>query len=117
VHDETDWLPSAPLVTGDASVHVVPSFEIWILKVAARAVSQWRSTPQTCCAEPRSTCTHCGSEAAELQRVPSLPSVAAVAGVPAFSVDEAVVGWPWALLPVEHDVGADPPKTWNSQIE
>ena len=45
---------------------------------------------------PRSTSSHCGSEKAEDQRVPVLPSVAAVAGVPVFSVDEAVVGAPTA---------------------
>src|SRR6266566_1008609 len=44
---------------------------------------------------PRSTCSHCGSLAALDQRVPALPSTAAVAGVPAFSVDEAVAGMFW----------------------
>jgi hypothetical protein len=32
--------------------------------------------------------------------VPVLPSVALLAGVPAFSVEEAVVGLPWAALVV-----------------
>ena len=41
--------------------------------------------------EPRSTSSHCGSENADDQRVPVLPSVASAAGVPAFSVEEAVV--------------------------
>src|SRR5258707_858683 len=40
--------------------------------------------------EPRSTSSHWGSEDAEDQRVPVLPSTAAVAGVPAFSVEDAV---------------------------
>src|SRR6185437_9958198 len=40
---------------------------------------------------PRSTSSHCGSEKALDQRVPVLPSVAPAAGVPAFSVEEAVV--------------------------
>jgi hypothetical protein len=44
------------------------------------------------CEEPRSTSSHCGSENALDQRVPVFPSVAADAGVPAFSVLEAVVG-------------------------
>src|SRR5579872_4147440 len=43
------------------------------------------------CEEPRSTSSHCGSENADDQRVPVLPSVASAAGVPAFSVEEAVV--------------------------
>src|SRR5258708_7488475 len=42
--------------------------------------------------EPRSTSSHCGSENADDQRVPVFPSAAADAGVPAFSVLEAVVG-------------------------
>src|SRR6185312_6460494 len=43
---------------------------------------------------PRSTWIHCGSAAALDQRVPSLPSTAAEAGVPAFSVDEALAALP-----------------------
>src|SRR6185437_7039925 len=43
------------------------------------------------CDEPRSTSSHCGSEKALDQRVAVLPSVASAAGVPAFSVEEAVV--------------------------
>ena len=45
--------------------------------------------------EPRSTSSHWGSEKAEDQRVPVLPSVASAAGVPAFSVEDAVVVLPW----------------------
>src|SRR6267154_3603972 len=40
--------------------------------------------------EPRSTSSHCGSEKALDQRVPVLPSTASAAGVPAFSVEDAV---------------------------
>src|ERR1700757_4988216 len=40
--------------------------------------------------EPRSTSSHCGSENADDHLVPVLPSTAADAGVPAFSVEEAV---------------------------
>src|SRR5947208_223031 len=47
------------------------------------------------CVLPRSTWSHCGSEKAEDQRVPVLPSVALAAGVPAFSAEDAVVGLPW----------------------
>src|SRR5258708_5464990 len=48
-------------------------------------------TPQMPWEEPRSTSSHCGSENADDQRVPVLPSVAALAGAPAFSVLEAAV--------------------------
>ncbi len=50
---------------------------------------------------PRSTSSHCGSEAALDQRVAVLPSTASAAGVPPFSVDEAV-----AVLPCESRVSA-----------
>src|ERR1700728_3273796 len=50
--------------------------------------------------EPRSTSSHCGSENADDQRVPVLPSVASAAGVPAFWIEEAVVGWFSATLAV-----------------
>src|SRR5580700_1068844 len=40
--------------------------------------------------EPRSTSSHWGSEKALDQRVPVLPSTASAAGVPAFSVEDAV---------------------------
>ncbi len=70
------------------------------------------------CDEPRSTSSHCGSENADDHRVPVLPSVAALARVPAFSVDDAVVGWFSAALVVPQD---PPPvvvvKTWNSHRE
>src|ERR1700751_6066293 len=55
---------------------------------------------------PRSTCNHCGSLYALDHRVPVLPSTAALAGVPAFSVDEAVAGLPW-----DSRVGAAPAGT------
>ena len=69
--------------------------------------------------EPRSTSSHCGSENALDQRVPVLPSVAAAAVKPAFSSDDAVVGWFSATLAVPQVV--PPPrsvvKTWNSHSE
>jgi len=43
---------------------------------------------------PRSTEIHCGSLNVLDHRVVVLPSVAALAGVPAFSVDDAVVVLP-----------------------
>ena len=42
------------------------------------------------CDEPRSTSSHCGSENALDHLGPVLPSTASAAGVPAFSVEEAV---------------------------
>src|SRR5229473_2880386 len=56
--------------------------------------------------EPRSTSSHCGSENADDQRVPVLPSVAFAAGVPAFSTDDAVVGWCSATLVVPQEAAA-----------
>src|ERR1035437_10109719 len=47
---------------------------------------------------PRSTCSHCGSLNADDQRVPVLPSTAADAGVPAFSVEEAVAALPCEMF-------------------
>ncbi len=47
---------------------------------------------------PRSTRTHWGSLKALDQRVPALPSVAFAAPVPAFSVEDAVVGLPCAMF-------------------
>jgi hypothetical protein len=89
--------------------------------------------------EPRSTSSHCGSVAALAQRVPVLPSKAADAGVPAFSVEEVVAVLLRATLVVPQPVveggavavegcavgvgveggGVGPklPKTWNSHSE
>jgi hypothetical protein len=44
---------------------------------------------------PRSTCSHCGSENADDQRVPVLPSTAAEAGYAPLSTDDAMAGLPW----------------------
>lgn len=53
--------------------------------------------------------------------MPVSPSKAAVAGVPAFSTEEAVAGLPCAALAVSQEPpGAVPPvvpKTWNSHSE
>src|SRR5919204_433583 len=75
-------------------VHVAASVESWIWNAVAYAASHWMTTWHTGCVEPRSTWIHCGSENALDQRVPALPSTAAEAGVPAFSVEEAVAGRP-----------------------
>ena len=64
-----------------------PLPEVWIWYAVAYAASQFRATRVIVCVEPRSTWIHCGSLKALDQRVPVLPSVAPLAGVPAFSVD------------------------------
>src|SRR5436305_1265643 len=74
-------------------VQVVLSVDVWIWNDLPYAVSQFRVTWQMLCELPRSTSTHCGSLAALDQRVPVLPSTAADAGVPAFSMDDATTGW------------------------
>src|SRR5712691_4179546 len=76
-------------------VQFVLSLETWIWNAVAEAVSHCKTTWLTVAVDPRSTCSHCGSENTLDQRVPVLPSVAAEAGVPAFSAEDAVVGWPW----------------------
>ncbi len=66
--------------------------EVWTWYALAYAASQVRTTEVMVSVAPRSTWSHCGSAAAEDQRVPVLPSTAAEAGVPPFSVEEAVCG-------------------------
>ena len=72
------------------------------------------------CVLPRSTWTHCGSEAALAQRVVVLASKALAAGVPPFSVDDADEGlFNAAFTPVLQvgGGGSPAPKTWNSHSE
>src|SRR3954447_2194176 len=75
-------------------VQFVPSLEVWTWKARAYAASQFRTTRLMLCVAPRSTRNHCGSLNALDQRVPVLPSTAALAGKLAFSVLEAVAGRP-----------------------
>jgi len=84
-------------------VQFVPSGETWIWNAVAYAASQSRVTSQIVWLEPRSTCSHCGSENALDQRVPVLPSTAADAGNEAFSSDDAVAGRFSAASAVLHD--------------
>ena len=98
-------------------VQLVLSVDVWIWNAVAYAASQFSVTPQMLCEEPRSTSSHCGSENALDQRVPVLPSTAAAAGVPAFSVEEAVAVLFSATLVVPQVVPPLVAKTWNSQIE
>src|SRR6185369_4509044 len=103
------------------SVQVAASLDVWILNDFPDAVSQFSVTWQMVWVEPRSTCSHCGSLAALDQRVPVLPSTAAEAGVPAFSVDDAVAVLVSARLVVVLQVPPPPPaavpNTWNSHSE
>jgi len=75
-------------------VQVDPSMDTWIWKALAYATSQISTTWSTAAVAPRSTCSHCGSLNWLDQRVSVLPSTAAEAGVPAFSTDEAMTGFP-----------------------
>jgi hypothetical protein len=82
-------------------VQLVPSLDACSWNAVAYAASQYSWICVTVATWPRSTWSHCGSEKALDQRVPVvLPSTAADAGVPAFSVDEAVAGWPCESRPV-----------------
>src|SRR5258705_4619152 len=75
-------------------VHVVPSGDVWIWNAVAYAGSHCSTTCVMLADAPRSTWIHCGSVNCDDHRVPVFPSTAADAGVPAFSVDEAVAGLP-----------------------
>ncbi len=98
-------VPPAPVVVVYAVAQVAPSVEVWIWYAFAYAASQRRTTWPTATAEPRSTWIHCGSDGELDQRVPALPSNAEAAGVPAFSLDEAVAGWPRAAVVIPHGGG------------
>src|SRR5713101_8958453 len=83
-------VPPVPVVVEKIEVQVVPSGDVWIWNALPYAASHCRTTWVIEALEPRSTSSHCGSENALDQRVPVLPSTAAEAGKPAFSVEEAV---------------------------
>ncbi len=89
-------MPPVPVVVEYTSVHAVPSGDTWILNALPYAASQVSTTWLIDAEAPRSTWSHCGSLKALAQRVPVVfPSKAAEAGVPAFSVEEAVAALPW----------------------
>src|SRR5258708_30304759 len=90
------WMPPVPVVVEKIEVQFTASGEVWIWNALPYAVSQFSLTWQIVWLDPRSTWSHCGSLKALDQRVPGLPSKAAEAGVPAFSIDDAVAGWVWA---------------------
>src|ERR1700761_4782997 len=76
-------------------VQVVPLVDVWIWKALPYAASQFSPILLIVWVAPRSTCSHCGSLNALDQRVPVLPSTAALAGYgPGFSLDDAVAGLP-----------------------
>jgi hypothetical protein len=93
-------MPPAPLLVDYKAVQVDPSVEPSIRYAVAYAASQLSTTQLTECAAPRSTDSHCGLANAEDQRVPVLPSTALVAGVPTFSVEDAVTAAPRDSSPV-----------------
>src|SRR2546428_37094 len=95
------WMPPVPAVGEKIVVPAVPSGEGWIWNDLAYAVSQFSTTWVIEALDPRSTCSHCGSENALDHRVPALPSTAFGAGKLAFSTDDAVAG-----LPCDSNVGA-----------
>jgi hypothetical protein len=82
-------------------VQVEALADVWIWNDLAYAASQFSETELIVAVAPRSTCSHCGSLNALDHRVPVLPSTAALAGVPAFSLLDAV-----AVLPCESRVSA-----------
>src|SRR5260370_696996 len=94
------WVPPVPVVVEKIVVQVAASAEVWIWNAVAYAASQFRTTLQIVWVDPRSTCSHCGSENALDHRVPVFPSVAADAGNEALWIDDAVVGWLSAILVV-----------------
>jgi hypothetical protein len=89
------WVPPVPVVVLKMVVQADPSGETWIWNDRAYAASHTSVTWSMAAVWPRSTRIHCGSLNWLDQRVPVLPSTAAVAGVPAFSWDEARTGRPW----------------------
>src|SRR4029079_14260718 len=90
--------PPVPVVVEKIVVQFVASLDVWIWTDLPYAAYQLSTTWQIDWVEPRSTCSHCGSAKALDQRVRVLPSTATEAGVPAFSVEEAVAIFPWAAL-------------------
>src|SRR4051794_33043754 len=88
------WVPPVPVVVAKMVVNgPVAAGAVWSWNAVPNAASQVSTTRQMVAVAPRSTWTHWGSEKADDQRVAVLPSTAAEAGVPAFSVEEAVAGW------------------------
>src|SRR5262245_48441051 len=112
------WVPPVPVVVEKMVVQVELSVEVWIWNDLPYAASHCKTTWQTACAEPRSTSSHCGSENALDQRVPAFPSTAADAGVPAFSVEDAVaVLFSARFVLSQVRPPEDVPNTWNSHSE
>src|SRR5260370_41167761 len=89
------WMPPVPVVVEKIEVQFTASGEVWIWNALPYAVSQFSVTWQIDWLDPRSTCSHCGSENALDQRVFGFPSTAFAAGQRAFSVDDAVAGLAW----------------------
>jgi hypothetical protein len=110
-------VPPVEVVVEWIVVQVLPSVEVWSWYAVAYAPSHRSTTWQMLWLLPRSTRIHCGSLKALDQRVAVFPSNAADAGVPAFSVDDAVAGRPAAALAVPQAPDVSSPMTWNSHRE
>src|SRR5258708_25715377 len=109
------WMPPVPVVVEKIEVQFTASGEVWIWNALPYAVSQFSMTRQIVWLDPRSTWSHCGSLKALDQRVPVLPSKAAEAGVPAFSIEDAVAGRPRAAFAVPPPPPLPMvPQAWNS---
>src|SRR5260370_21606623 len=102
------WVPPVPVVVEKIVVQVAASAEVWIWNAVAYAASQFRTTLQIVWVDPRSTCSHCGSENALDHRVPRFPSTAFAAGNVALSSEDAVAGWLSALLDVRQPPPPEP---------
>src|SRR4051812_36373233 len=93
----TSPLPSPVLKTGR---QVVPSSDASIRYARANPASQISWIRSNDCTEPRSTCTHCGSDQSLAQRVVLFPSVTFDGGygapLPTCWYDDAVAVLPRA---------------------
>src|SRR5260370_24189590 len=87
-------VPPVPVVVEKIVVQFTASGDVWIWNAVAYAASHCSTTWVIEALDPRSTCSHCGSENALDQRVFGFPSTAFAAGNVAFSVDDAVAGLP-----------------------
>src|ERR1700709_1475117 len=101
-------------------VQWVASVDVWSWYAVPNAASQFRTTRHSDWVEPRSTCSHCGSEAALDQRVVVLPPTALDGGKATFSCEEVVAVLPCAMSVLPQPV-VPPPLvavcTPSSQIE
>jgi hypothetical protein len=91
-------MPPSPVVVEKMLVQFEPSGDTWIWYARPNAASQLSVTWLMLYDWPRSTWIHCGSLKPLDHRVPVLPSVAFAGPRLAFSTEDAVVGFPWAMF-------------------